>query len=316
MITTPETAFAKQPLTKSASANLLEASNCADFCTKSTTTQSQRKQKPPNSLTIACGGKKETQAMDGLDPNRAFPTKNVPFNVAKHCLYSVVLGSHAYGTNTATSDVDFRGIIVPPVKYFYGLDELTHVEDKIFDSKYYTLRRFVELAAGGNVEALEILFVAPRSVWMLQEPMSELLAHRGLFVTQHLAKTFGGLAFGQLADMEKRRDPALAYNTKNAAHAMRLYRMGAEVLRTGVLTVNRPDYVDLLEVRLGKYTRDEFVQTTSRNGRTVVTGGALLADIENFEAARKESTLPERCDRRTVNALLVHLHRNVPWLRE
>lgn len=29
-------------------------------------------------------------------------------------------GSHAYGTNLPTSDEDFRGIAIPPKRYFHG----------------------------------------------------------------------------------------------------------------------------------------------------------------------------------------------------
>ena len=29
-------------------------------------------------------------------------------------------GSHAYGTNTETSDEDFKGVAIPPKEYFLG----------------------------------------------------------------------------------------------------------------------------------------------------------------------------------------------------
>jgi hypothetical protein len=39
------------------------------------------------------------------------------------------------------------------------------------------------------------------------------------------------------------------YDAKNAAHCIRLLRMASECLRTGELTVFRPDAEELLEIR-------------------------------------------------------------------
>lgn len=40
--------------------------------------------------------------------------------IKKNTVYLSLHGSHAYGTNIATSDIDYRGIIIPPKKYFLG----------------------------------------------------------------------------------------------------------------------------------------------------------------------------------------------------
>lgn len=50
------------------------------------------------------------------------------------------------------------------------------------------------------------------------------------------------------------------YDTKHAMHLVRLLRMGAEVLETGVLLVKRPDAQELLDIRAGKWTYDEVVE--------------------------------------------------------
>jgi len=44
------------------------------------------------------------------------------------------------------------------------------------------------------------------------------------------------------------------YDTKNASHLIRLLRMGIEFLRTGELTVTRPDARELLDIKQGKWT--------------------------------------------------------------
>lgn len=50
------------------------------------------------------------------------------------------------------------------------------------------------------------------------------------------------------------------FDGKFAMHLVRLLRMGAEALETGVLNVKRPDAAELLEIRNGAWTYDELVK--------------------------------------------------------
>lgn len=50
------------------------------------------------------------------------------------------------------------------------------------------------------------------------------------------------------------------YDTKHAMHLVRLLRMGAEALETGVLNVRRPDAEELLAIRAGKWSYEEVVE--------------------------------------------------------
>ena len=50
------------------------------------------------------------------------------------------------------------------------------------------------------------------------------------------------------------------YDTKHAAHLVRLLRMGAEALETGKLNVFRPDAQELLSIRHGAWTYEEVVE--------------------------------------------------------
>lgn len=49
------------------------------------------------------------------------------------------------------------------------------------------------------------------------------------------------------------------FDGKHAMHLVRLLRMGAEALETGVLNVKRPDAAELLEIRNGAWTYEELV---------------------------------------------------------
>lgn len=112
-------------------------------------------------------------------------------------------GSHAYGTNTLTSDEDFKGVAIPPLKYFYGYAErfeqaeFHHQKDGM-DCVVYDLRKFMKLAADCNPSIIEVLFTDP-SAHVLVTPLGEhLLEYRDLFVSKKAKHTFTGYAVSQL----------------------------------------------------------------------------------------------------------------------
>jgi hypothetical protein len=86
------------------------------------------------------------------------------------------------------------------------------------------------------------------------------------------------------------------YDTKHAAHLLRLYRMGIEILRDHTVLVLRPDATWLKEVLNGRYTYPELM--------------TLVADLRH-ELARAEaaSTLPAEPDAATIEAVVIDLHR-------
>lgn len=50
------------------------------------------------------------------------------------------------------------------------------------------------------------------------------------------------------------------YDTKHGMHLIRLLRTAKEILSEGVVKVRRPDYLELLEIRNGKYSYDELLE--------------------------------------------------------
>lgn len=85
------------------------------------------------------------------------------------------------------------------------------------------------------------------------------------------------------------------YDTKHALHLLRLYRMGVEILREGVVRVRRPDAAWLRGVKEGRYTYPEL--------RELVAGLQ-----EELVEAERTTSLPDRPDEAAIDALLVELH--------
>jgi predicted nucleotidyltransferase len=68
-------------------------------------------------------------------------------------------GSNAYGTNTASSDEDFKGVAIPTKEYFFGSKRFEQAELKAPDpdAVIYDIRKFFSLAADCNPNPLKLL---------------------------------------------------------------------------------------------------------------------------------------------------------------
>jgi hypothetical protein len=94
------------------------------------------------------------------------------------------------------------------------------------------------------------------------------------------------------------------YDVKNAAHLIRLLRMGTEFLTTGRLEVFRSrDAEELKHIKRGGWTLAEVKAEAER----------LFAGIEE---ARARSPLPPHPDAEAANALLIGIHRTILGLPE
>lgn len=92
------------------------------------------------------------------------------------------------------------------------------------------------------------------------------------------------------AELERRH----GYDTKHAAHLIRLMRTGLEVLQTGDLQVRRPDAPDLVAVRDGGLSYEALLESASElQGR--------------MEEAARGSSLPPDVDPAFVDGLLLEL---------
>lgn len=109
-------------------------------------------------------------------------------------------GSHAYGTNIASSDIDFRGVFVAdPINLRTPFYTVKEVDDKTEeDTKFYELSQFMRLALDCNPNVIETLWVDPKDV-VITSPGYELMyAARHELVSSKIAFTTTGYALAQL----------------------------------------------------------------------------------------------------------------------
>lgn len=141
--------------------------------------------------------------MDASHAIRAVLQKSNLKWVSGRTIFLARHGSHAYGTNTPTSDEDFKGVAIPPLNYFFGYlekfeqAEFHHQKDGV-DAVVYDLRKFFKLAADCNPSIIEVLFTDPAD-HLLVTPIGErLLQSRDLFISKKAKHTFSGYAVSQL----------------------------------------------------------------------------------------------------------------------
>lgn len=125
-------------------------------------------------------------------------------------------GSHAYGTNLPTSDIDIKGIAIAPREYYLGFlktFEQAEVREPI-DAVIYEIRKFFDLAAKCNPNIIEVLFTN-ESDWILGDKWisdnywtgawDKIYENRDFFLSQKAQHTFSGYAFSQLNRIKTHR---------------------------------------------------------------------------------------------------------------
>lgn len=133
------------------------------------------------------------------------------FDISSHTIFLTVHGSRAYGTNIETSDTDYKGVAIPPSRYFHGYfyhfeqsEELVskgHPHDKVV----YDIRKFFKLAADCNPSIIEVLFTDPKHHRVLTPLGEKILEQRELFLSTKAKFTFSGYAHSQLKRIKTHR---------------------------------------------------------------------------------------------------------------
>ena len=108
-------------------------------------------------------------------------------------------GSHAYGTNIPTSDIDIRGIFLNSSHDLFGIqnapEQITLPDE---DAIIYSLKKMMRLLLGCNPNVIEILGLRPEDYLFMTPTGQQLIDNREIFLSKAVIRTFGAYAYAQL----------------------------------------------------------------------------------------------------------------------
>lgn len=89
------------------------------------------------------------------------------------------------------------------------------------------------------------------------------------------------------------------FDTKHAAHSVRLLRMGEEILSTGEVLVKRPDASELLEIRAGAWSYDKLLKWAEEQ------------DKKLSELYESSNVLPHKSNQKALRELCVEITKDM-----
>ncbi len=133
------------------------------------------------------------------------------FNLDARTILLVKHGSHAYGLNTPTSDLDVKGVCIKPADCYFGFlkrfeqAELMVSKGHEQDRVVYSLEKFASLAADCNPNIIEVLHVADEDVLKVDAFGERLRGMRDAFLSKKAKFAFSGYAHAQLKRIKTHR---------------------------------------------------------------------------------------------------------------
>ncbi|MFS0643775.1 DNA polymerase beta superfamily protein [Siminovitchia sp. 179-K 8D1 HS] len=224
-------------------------------------------------------------------------------------------GSHAYGTNVETSDEDYKGVCIPPIDYYLGLNSFNeyntsggknfkNTKDDV-DVNIIHVNKFVKDAMQGVPNNIEILFVRKEDYLKTTDLGKILIDNRHLFLSKQIKNKFGGYAYSQIQKLKNKKSngtgrtdliDSYGYDTKFFAHSIRLLTSAIEILETGDFSTFRPNRQLLLDCRNGKYSFEEALEMVE------------MYDNE-LKVTLEKSELPKTPDYHKINSLLIEINK-------
>jgi predicted nucleotidyltransferase len=127
--------------------------------------------------------------------------------LADNTLFLARSGSIAYGTNTPTSDEDYKGVCFSPREYYLGfLKKFEQAQGKDPDLTIYEIRKFFNLAADCNPSIIEVMWVDPSDIIHCSKLWEKhILPNRDKFLSTKAKHTFSGYATSQLKRIKTHR---------------------------------------------------------------------------------------------------------------
>lgn len=119
----------------------------------------------------------------------------------KICLLTLG-GSHAYGMNTESSDLDIRGIILNTKREILTGNYYEQFTEESTDTVIYSLHKIIGLLSNCNPNVIEMLGCKPEQYLYTSEVGKMLLYNKKIFLSKRCINSFGGYSNQQLRRLQ------------------------------------------------------------------------------------------------------------------
>lgn len=144
------------------------------------------------------------------------------FDLNKATVFLTLSGSRAYGFHSEQSDWDYRGIAIPPLNHYIGIEPnfeqavdskekhvWKHFPDGLVqpdaDMQVMELSKFARLAMDCNPSVIEILFSDDESIVRQHPVLNKLRDNRNAFLSKRAKPRFCGYAVSQLQKIKRHK---------------------------------------------------------------------------------------------------------------
>lgn len=217
-------------------------------------------------------------------------------------IYEVIMGSHAYGCATPTSDMDIYACIMPDVQsvfpkdYIHGFDPEIVVESrqwphvmldgKSYDINIYSIVKYFKMLMNCNPNILDSLYVPDLCVIYSTELGQRIRDNRHLFLSKRLYGAFRGYVQSQIKKLQPQ-------DLKAQYHAVRLCVECKQLLSEGTMSLDKYSAI-YIDIRAGRVSFEQ-VQNL------IKTQDSLLKSL--FE----KTDLPPEPDIKAIRDLLMEI---------
>jgi predicted nucleotidyltransferase len=221
------------------------------------------------------------------------------YDLYRQVIYRCIVGSQAFGLSGEESDIDRRGVYLPPAKLhwsLYGVPE--QLENPADEEVYWEAQKFLILALKANPNVLECLYTP--MVEHATPLAQELLGLRDRLLSKLAYQTYNGYVVSQFKKLQADLRNKGAIKWKHVMHLLRLLMAGITVLEEGriIVSLGAQEREQLLAVRRGEMTFE-------------AADAWRIALQEKFEQAYARTTLPDRPDYGAANDWLLKARRSM-----
>ena len=138
-------------------------------------------------------------------------------NLGNNIIILTLGGSHAYGTNTETSDLDIRGCALNSKMQILTNENFEQFVNEKTDTTIYAFNKLILLLFNCNPNTIEMLGNKPEHYFYVSPIGREFINNKDLFLSKKAIYSFGGYANQQLRRLENKSN-RLVGQAKNEEH--------------------------------------------------------------------------------------------------